>query len=68
MAQLLSLIDPTILLDVILAIIGWAIKRELHFIRESIGNVKEYASLAKSTADKAHERIDGLLRESKLFP
>lgn len=54
--------------NVVLAIVGWTIKRELSHIKDSIDHVREVVADAKRTADKAHERLDQFILDAKMFP
>lgn len=44
--------------NALILVVGWSIRNELHHIRKSIEE-------AKASANKAHERIDGLLVHNK---
>lgn len=57
-----------ILINFVLALIGWTIQRELHHIRETIDGVRSTVIGAQRTADRAHERLDEFIKDLKLFP
>lgn len=50
------------LINIVVVMVAYSIKRELHHIRESIDNAKECAVEAKSHAAAAHQRIDFLIK------
>lgn len=66
--DLLRQIDASALINILLAVIGWTIQRELHHIREAINNVNANVTRAQLTSDRAHERIDEFIKDLKLFP
>lgn len=49
------------LINLLMVVVGFAIKRELHHIASSIRAVHECAIEAKGMASRAHERIDLLV-------
>lgn len=68
MGGVLATLDPSVLVNIVLALIGWTIQRELHHIRETIDAVRETVSGAQKTAERAHERIDEFIKDLQLFP
>lgn len=50
------------LINVIVVIVAYSIRNELHHIRESIDRARKMAGRAEQVALKAHDRIDFLIK------
>lgn len=53
------------LINCVVVMVAWGIKNELAHINKNIDSVKELVTDAKTTALKAHERIDFLIERRK---
>lgn len=65
MHEFLQIFSVGNLINCIVVLVAWGIKNELKHINENIDDVKALVNDAKSTALKAHERIDFLIERRR---